>query len=85
MTLPLFSAFGIELEYMIVKRNSLDVAAVADKLIEKVAGKITNDVDNGNIAWSNELVSFGAARRSPTPDGHASMDEPISRNGTVVP
>ena len=57
MTLSLFSAFGIELEYMIVKRNSLNVAPVADQLIKKVAGEITNDFNNGDIAWSNELVS----------------------------
>lgn len=56
-TLPLFSAFGIELEYMIVKRDSLDVAPVADQLIKQVAGEYANEIDNGEIAWSNELVS----------------------------
>ncbi len=56
-TLPLFAAFGIELEYMIVKRDSLDVAPVADQLIKKVAGEYTNEIYNGEIAWSNELVS----------------------------
>lgn len=52
----LFSVFGIELEYMIVNRNTLDIMPIADQLIYKVAKEYTNDVEFSDIAWSNELA-----------------------------
>lgn len=55
-TLPLFSAFGIELEYMIVDRKNMNVLPVTDKLLHRVAGKYLNEIENGGVAWSNELV-----------------------------
>jgi len=54
--LSLFAGYGIELEYMIVARDSGDVLPVADRVLELEAGKITNAVEHGAIAWSNELV-----------------------------
>ena len=36
---PLFSAFGIEIEYMIVDRETLSVLPVADKVLAAAAGK----------------------------------------------
>ena len=54
--LGLFEAFGVELEYMIVDRDSLDVAPVADELLEAVAGELTDEYENGDIAWNNELA-----------------------------
>ena len=53
--LHLFEGFGIELEYMIVDRDTLAVAPVCDKLLELVAGEPTNEIDDGPIGWSNEL------------------------------
>jgi gamma-glutamyl:cysteine ligase YbdK (ATP-grasp superfamily) len=52
----LLEAIGVELEYMIVRRDTLDVFPVADKVIEIVAGVIEGEVEFGDIAWSNELV-----------------------------
>ncbi|MEJ2688909.1 MAG: glutamate-cysteine ligase family protein [Deltaproteobacteria bacterium] len=54
--LHLFQAFGIELEYMIVSRDSLDVLPVADRILQAAAGKQVNEVERGNLAWSNELA-----------------------------
>lgn len=54
---PLFSAIGVELEYMIVDRETLQVKPFCDVLIEKMVGAIAGDFENGEIAWSNELVS----------------------------
>ncbi len=54
--LHLFEATGIELEYMIVDRQSLAVKPVADQVLAAEAGKIVSDVELGPIAWSNELV-----------------------------
>lgn len=55
---PLFSAFGIEIEYMIVARDSLSVLPVADKLLAAAAREENaSDADMGPITWSNELVN----------------------------
>lgn len=53
----LFEVTGIELEYMVVERDSLRVSPTVDKLFEKVTGAITGDVERGDVEWSNELVS----------------------------
>lgn len=53
----LFDVFGVELEYMIVDRNTLEIRPIVDKVIHEMTGEFTNDVDRGEIAWSNELVS----------------------------
>lgn len=52
----LFEAYGIELEYMIVDRDSLAVKPICDKVIEAISGKIENEVSLGRINVSNELV-----------------------------
>lgn len=54
--LHLFEGYGVELEYMIVERDSLKVFPVADKLLENVAGHLSDLFDNGDIAWCNELA-----------------------------
>ncbi len=53
--LHLFEAYGVELEYMIVSAETLDVAPAADRLLEAVAGELTDEYENGEIAWNNEL------------------------------
>ncbi len=53
----LFEVTGIELEYMVVERGTLKVLPIVDKLFEDVTGKITSDVERGDVEWSNELVS----------------------------
>lgn len=54
--LHLFEGYGVELEYMIVDRESLQVLPVADKLLEKVSGELTDIFENGVISWCNELA-----------------------------
>ncbi|MEZ4740616.1 MAG: glutamate-cysteine ligase family protein [Flavobacteriales bacterium] len=53
----LFEVTGIELEYMVVDRDTLKVLPIVDKLFEDVSGRITSDVERGDVEWSNELVS----------------------------
>ena len=55
-TLSLFKGFGVELEYMIVDCDTLNIKPIADKLLEDMAGNVVADFENGEIAWSNELV-----------------------------
>jgi gamma-glutamyl:cysteine ligase YbdK (ATP-grasp superfamily) len=52
----LFGVFGIELEYMIVDRDTLAVRPVTDELLRSMAGDTVMEVERGDIAWSNELV-----------------------------
>ena len=52
----LFDAFGIELEYMIVDRESLAVKPIADRVLVDESGAVTSDIDRGPISWSNELT-----------------------------
>ncbi|MEZ4723000.1 MAG: glutamate-cysteine ligase family protein [Flavobacteriales bacterium] len=53
----LFDVYGVEIEYMIVDRDTLRVSPIADQLIKELTGDFTSDVDRGKMAWSNELVS----------------------------
>jgi carboxylate-amine ligase len=52
----LFSVVGIELEYMIADADTLDIRPMADQLIYEATGQYTSDVEQGGIAWSNELA-----------------------------
>src|SRR5882672_3478169 len=54
--LHLFDAFGIEVEYMLVDAETLDVAPAADRLLEAAAGELTEEFQNGDVAWNNELA-----------------------------
>jgi gamma-glutamyl:cysteine ligase YbdK (ATP-grasp superfamily) len=54
--LHLFEGIGIELEYMIVDRDSLAVKPLTDRVLQQVAGKIVNEIEVGPLCWSNELV-----------------------------
>lgn len=57
MTLHLFEAYGVELEYMIVDQQSLNIRPIADQLFASAVGHIVSDVAHDDIDWSNELVS----------------------------
>jgi gamma-glutamyl:cysteine ligase YbdK (ATP-grasp superfamily) len=52
----LFRKFGIELEYMLVGEDTLDIAPIADRVLAQSSGTITNEVERGIMAWSNELA-----------------------------
>jgi gamma-glutamyl:cysteine ligase YbdK (ATP-grasp superfamily) len=54
--LGLFAGYGVELEYMIVDAQTLDVRPIADRLIEAEHGAIENEIIRGAFAWSNELA-----------------------------
>ncbi|MGO1586139.1 MAG: carboxylate-amine ligase, partial [Mesonia sp.] len=53
----LFDVVGIELEYMLVAQDTLKIAPKVDELFTLKCASIISDVENGNIAWSNELVA----------------------------
>jgi gamma-glutamyl:cysteine ligase YbdK (ATP-grasp superfamily) len=57
----LFECFGVEMEYMIVDRASLDVRPVADEVLRIAAGnepkEYTGEVEREHMGWSNELTA----------------------------
>ncbi len=57
MALALFEGVGLELEYMIVRADSLDVLPVVDQVMYQIAGDYEAEVERGPLAWSNELVN----------------------------
>lgn len=52
----LFDVYGVELEYMLVHRESLDVMPAADTVMG-IHGGDESEVRVGDLCWSNELVS----------------------------
>jgi gamma-glutamyl:cysteine ligase YbdK (ATP-grasp superfamily) len=66
----LFEVYGIELEYMLVSTDTFKVTPIVDLLLTKKNGSLTSDIENGKIAWSNELVAhvLELKTNSPTND-----------------
>ncbi len=54
--LGLFAGYGIEIEHMIVDAETLDVRPIADTVLSEAAGELTEEVERGAVAWSNELA-----------------------------
>jgi gamma-glutamyl:cysteine ligase YbdK (ATP-grasp superfamily) len=54
--LHLFDAYGIEIEYMIVDRDTCRVCPVAELLLKNEAGEVEPEAEHGALDWSNELV-----------------------------
>lgn len=65
--LAAFAAFGIELEYMIVDRQTLAVRPIADELMRAMTGGYACEVERGPLAWSNELVLHVIEIKNPRP------------------
>jgi glutamate---cysteine ligase / carboxylate-amine ligase len=73
MAIGLFERFGVELEYMIVDQNDLTIKPITDEVLKAFAGELTDEIENGEISWSNELVmhviELKTTDPSPTLDG----------------
>lgn len=65
--LHLFQGYGVELEYMIVDKESLNVKPLAADLLQKAIGNLEDDFVNGEVTWSNELVMHVIELKSTTP------------------
>ncbi|MGB9129445.1 MAG: glutamate-cysteine ligase family protein [Thiobacillus sp.] len=63
-----FAGYGIELEYMIVDRQTLAVMPIADRLLRAAAGETASEVDRGNFGWSNEIVLHLVEVKNARPD-----------------
>lgn len=69
-TAPLhaFAGYGIELEYMIVDRESLAVRAIADLPLRAEDGSVVNELPRGHFAWSNEVTLHVIELKNKQPD-----------------
>lgn len=52
----LWERCGVELEYMIVDRSTLQVLPLADFLLQAPSGEQLSELEHGVVGWSNELV-----------------------------
>lgn len=70
LRLHLFQAYGVELEYMIVDRDTLQVKSISDELLKHVLGSYGSDFENGMVTWSNELVLHVVELKSTRPESN---------------
>jgi len=83
--LRLFEGFGIEIEYMIVDAESLEVRPIADELLKQVAGAYEMEVDRGALRWSNELALHVVELKTNGPvSSLAGLDESFQRDIGVI-
>lgn len=85
----LFQGYGIELEYMIVHKDSLNVMSIADELLKHELGIIGSDFENGVITWSNELVLHVIEIKTTKPESDLKLvakefSKNISRINTIL-
>jgi len=66
--LHLFQAFGIELEYMLVDKDTLAIKPITDELLKHELGTYGSDYENGLVTWSNELVLHVIELKSTKPE-----------------
>jgi carboxylate-amine ligase len=64
----IFQAYGVELEYMIVDRDTLRIRPITDELLKHLLGSYESDYVNGRVTWSNELVLHVVELKSSKPD-----------------
>lgn len=65
--LDAFAGYGVELEYMIVARDTLAVLPLADRLLEAAAGQTAGAVARGAFGWCNEIVLHLIEIKNQTP------------------
>ena len=66
----LFQGYGIELEYMLVDCDTLQVKPITDDLLKHELGHYASDFENGIVTWSNELVLHVVELKSTRPEGN---------------
>lgn len=58
MKYSLFSKFGVEIEYMIVDKETLQVLPISDLVLRTTDDAVTDEVNRqSGLNWSNELVA----------------------------
>ena len=63
-----FAGAGIELEYMLVDRQTLAVRSMADAVLRDASGAVVNALSGARFGWSNELVLHLLELKSERPE-----------------
>jgi gamma-glutamyl:cysteine ligase YbdK (ATP-grasp superfamily) len=74
---PLLSVIGIEIEYMLVDRDTLDVQPKSDLVLKTLAGQVVNEAVLGDVSVSNELVMHVLELKN---NGPRCLKEPIAQH-----
>lgn len=78
--LGLFQGYGVELEYMIVDRDNLEVLPVCDQLLHDVTGRFSNAYEKEGICWSNELALHVVELKTCRPETDLAAVSPLFAN-----
>lgn len=70
LRIHLFQGYGVELEYMLVDRDTLQIKPITDELLKAALGEIGSDYENGMVTWSNELVMHVVELKSTRPENN---------------
>lgn len=73
----IFSVLGIEIEYMLVDKEHLNVQPKSDVILSALAGHQVNEVELGDIAISNELVMHVLELKN---NGPKAPDAPVTEH-----
>jgi gamma-glutamyl:cysteine ligase YbdK (ATP-grasp superfamily) len=77
----LFYGYGIELEYMLVDKDTLKVKPIVDDVLKNAIGEIGADFENGIVTWSNELVLHVIELKSTQPESDLeALENAFERN-----
>jgi len=63
-----FAGAGIELEYVLVDRQTLGVRPIADAVLRDASGTVVNALSGDRFGWSNELVLHLLELKSERPE-----------------
>ena len=86
-----FAGAGIELEYVLVDRETLAVRPIADQLLRDASGAVVNALNHGRFGWSNELVLHLLELKSERPEAgleslaEGFQDEVRAMNARLAP
>ena len=75
----IFQGYGIELEYMIVDKDTLAAKPIADELLKHELGVYGSDFENGMVTWSNELVLHVIELKSTRPESTSTLWRVLSQ------
>ncbi len=87
--LHIFQAYGVELEYMIVDKNTLNIRPIADELLKHELGHYASDFENDLVTWSNELVLHVIELKSTKPESNfnsleSAFADDVKRINTIL-
>jgi gamma-glutamyl:cysteine ligase YbdK (ATP-grasp superfamily) len=79
----LFEAVGIEVEYMIVDRETLDPRPIAEALLRDAAGQVVSELETGELARSNELAAHVIELKTNGPRASLAGLEPVLQDAVA--